>query len=232
MLLVLAQERGGRLWRLADVCAACAAATPRAAVVPDSAHVARRPAGPSSDSGGPVRHFDGPQERVLVRNALTSMNACLPEDVGAAARLLALQCALRADSLGRLVLPVGLVRGMRLGSALSAWYELEDAHWLMRLAALVNGAVQVQLLDHVGSLPSRQRRARAADWALRVVHLAGREGYDHNRALMALALAAYASPQVARSAVGRGILSHACRLTPVELIRMVERVRRGEISGL
>jgi hypothetical protein len=180
----------------------------------------------------PVRQLDGSLARVLVRNTLTSLNACLPEDVGAAARLLALQCALRADSFGRLVLPIGLVRGMRLGSALPAWYELEDAHWLVRLAAPVNGPVQVQLLNHFGSPRSRRHRARAADWALRTVRSSDLRRFEPNRALMALALAVYVPPEAAGDAAGREVLSHARRLTSVELVRLVERVRQSELSGL
>ncbi|ATW46704.1 hypothetical protein [Streptomyces peucetius] len=158
------------------------------------------------------------------------MGACLPRDVGASARLLALQCALRADSCGRVALPAGLLRGMRLGSAWCPWYELEDAHWLMRLTAPVNGPMGVQLLDHVGSLPARRSRARAADWALRAVRDSGRlYGRDPNTALMVLALAVYASADVARSAVGQEVVSRVCHLTPAELTHLVEQIRHGEL---
>lgn len=44
VLLVLIREDGGRLWRLADACAAYAAATANAAVVPDTALTPTKPA--------------------------------------------------------------------------------------------------------------------------------------------------------------------------------------------
>lgn len=43
VLLVLARERNGRIWRLTDACATCARATAHAAVVPDSVLGPRRP---------------------------------------------------------------------------------------------------------------------------------------------------------------------------------------------
>lgn len=223
VLLVLAQERGGRVWRLADVCAACAAATPHAAVVPDTAHLAQRSARPGSMS-----RLELP-ERVLVRDTLASLHACLPEDVGAPARLLAVQCALRAGPSGRLALPAGLLRGMRLGSTLTPWCELEDAHWLMRLTSSA-GPVWVQLLSHHGPHPARHHRARAADWTLRTAREYGADDYDPNTALMALALAACRSPHAAQSPAEREVLSRARGLTPVELTRAVSRLRAGSLA--
>lgn len=41
--LLLAREHGGRLWRLADACSACATATAQAAVVPDTVLVGPPP---------------------------------------------------------------------------------------------------------------------------------------------------------------------------------------------
>ncbi|MGW0703760.1 hypothetical protein ACWD0A_31530, partial [Streptomyces sp. NPDC002867] len=115
-------------------------------------------------------------ERVLVQDTLASLHACLPEDVGALARLLAVQCTLRAGASGQVALPAGLLRGMRLGSTLTPWCELEDAHWLMRLTASPGrspGPVWVQLLSHHGPHPARHQRARAADWALRTARKYG-----------------------------------------------------------
>lgn len=47
-----------------------------------------------------------------------------------AARLLALQCALRADTHGYARLPAGLLRGMRLCRRPEAWQELVQNGWL------------------------------------------------------------------------------------------------------
>jgi hypothetical protein len=166
-------------------------------------------------------------EQVLVRDTLTSLHACLPEDVGAPARLLAVQCTLRAGADGRLALPVGLLRGMRLASTLTPWDELQDAHWLMRLTA-PPGPVWVQLLSHHGPHPARHQRARAADWALRTARQYGTDNnHDPNTALMALALSACRPPHATHSPAEHEILSRARRLTPVELTQVVGRLRAG-----
>jgi hypothetical protein len=169
-------------------------------------------------------------ERVLVRDTLASLHACLPEDVGAPARLLAVQCALRAGADGRLALPVGLLRGMRLGSTPAPWGELEDAHWLMRLTT-PPGPVWVQLLSHHGPHPARHQRVRAADWALRTARRYGADNdYDPNTALMALALSACRSPHATQSPAEHEALSRARRLTPAELTRAMGRLRADGLS--
>ncbi|MDQ1013282.1 GGDEF domain-containing protein [Streptomyces sp. V4I23] len=168
-------------------------------------------------------------ERVLVRDTLASLHVCLPEDVGAPARLLAVQCALRAGAGGRLALPAGLLRGMRLGSTLTPWCELEDAHWLMRLTASA-GPVWVQLLSHHGPHAARHQRVRAADWALRTAREYGADDYDPNTALMALTLAACRSPHAAQRPAEREVLSRARGLTPVELTRAVSHLRAGSLA--
>ncbi|MFF3460512.1 hypothetical protein ACFYXH_40800 [Streptomyces sp. NPDC002730] len=153
VLLVLTLERSGRLWRLADICAACTAATPYAAVVPDTA-----PKSLPQQALSP---------QALVRGTLAHLASTLPGDTSTQARLLALQCALRTNTHGRMLLPAGLLRALRLGPHTPAWHELEDAHWLTRFTAPSTGHTAVQLLDHPGPLPARRHRIRAADWALR-----------------------------------------------------------------
>ncbi|MFE4777919.1 hypothetical protein [Streptomyces sp. NPDC056713] len=49
-----------------------------------------------------------------MRNMLSYLAAALPSPTSSQARLLALQCALRADDLGRAELSSGFLRGMRL----------------------------------------------------------------------------------------------------------------------
>ncbi|WP_328508358.1 hypothetical protein OG981_53410 [Streptomyces mirabilis] len=51
-----------------------------------------------------------------------------------AARLLAVQCALRADTSAYVRLPGVLLRGMRLRGRRRWWEELEHAGWLRRTA--------------------------------------------------------------------------------------------------
>lgn len=74
VVLALARERGGRLWRLADVCTSCAAVTHDAAVVPET------PAGtPPPRSGrrrSPAPPGLSPHERI--RDMLSYLAAALP----------------------------------------------------------------------------------------------------------------------------------------------------------
>ncbi len=163
MLLALTRDRGGRTWRLADACAACAAATSHTAVVPDTLLSPRRPA-----ASALVRtrvHGDEPQR---VREMLTHLASTLGCVTSPAARLLALQCALRADTHGRAQLPAGLLRGMRLHRHNDAWQELAQDGWLDPPAPRT-APLQVRLLDDaaLNQAPGRSARRRAAHWALK-----------------------------------------------------------------
>ncbi|MET9359195.1 hypothetical protein ABZY14_40820 [Streptomyces sp. NPDC006617] len=128
MLLALTRQAGGRSWRLADACAACAAATSGTAVVPDTLFAARRPR-PTGSVPRRARHglSPGPDERARVREMLTYLSAALPRFTSPAARLLALQCSLRADTLGHVTVADGLLRSMRLRGRRELWQELAQA---------------------------------------------------------------------------------------------------------
>lgn len=170
VLLALTQGRGGRAWRLADACAACAAATSHTAVVPDT-----QLGSPSSPAApAPVRgpHRLGAEERLRVRETLTYLAAALPQFTSPAARLLAVQCTLRADARGHARLRAGLLRGMRLRGRREVWEELAHAAWL-RCPDLRPTQVEVQLLDAtvLDQIPGRQTRCRAAQWALQAAPL-------------------------------------------------------------
>jgi len=106
VLLALTRGRSGRTWRLTDACAACAAATSHTAVVPATLLAPRRPGRAGRRPAPP----GGPAERARVRQMLTYLGAALPQFTSPAARLLALQCALRADTHGYVRLPDGLLR--------------------------------------------------------------------------------------------------------------------------
>ncbi|GHH30144.1 hypothetical protein [Streptomyces lanatus] len=167
VLLALTRDRSGRTWRLADTCAACAAATSNTAVVPDTLPDSSRP--PSSCPSAPAHRFQaGPQERVRVREMLTYLGSALPRFTSPAARLLALQCALRTDVRGHVRLPAGLLRGMRLRGNRELWLELAHAGWLA-LPDFRALPAQAWLLDAavLDQAPGRRARCRAADWALR-----------------------------------------------------------------
>ncbi|MFD4540775.1 hypothetical protein [Streptomyces bauhiniae] len=98
---------------------------------------------------------------------ISYLASALPCGMSAAARLIALQCALRMDSRILVRLPVGVLRGLRLSTP-HLWQELEEARWLRTLPSRP-GEVVAELLDSalLSQHPSRPDRHRAADWALR-----------------------------------------------------------------
>lgn len=170
VLLVLSRDHGGRNWRLADVCAACARAIPNAAVVPDTTLPASAPAPRADDCAPqPTTACLGPSPATRVQEMLTYLAAALPACTSAAARLVAMQCALRANSHGRVLLPYGVLRGMRLGHSLGQWRELERAAWLRPAGAASQGTLGFDLFDPavLTQAPGRRARGQAADWALR-----------------------------------------------------------------
>ncbi|MFK0288033.1 hypothetical protein ACIQVL_47265 [Streptomyces sp. NPDC090499] len=166
VLLALTQGRGGRAWRLADACAACAAATSHTAVVPDTQLGSPHSPAPSVPARGP--HRLGAEEHLRARETLTYLAAALPQFTSPAARLLAVQCTLRADARGHTRLPAGLLRGMRLRGRREVWEELAHGAWL-RCPDLRSTQVEVELLDAtvLDQVPGRRARCRAAQWALR-----------------------------------------------------------------
>jgi hypothetical protein len=167
--LLLVRERGGRRWRLSDACTACAAATSQAAVVPETTLVST--AEPSGQARARRRRCPrGPDSQTRVREMLNYLASALPEETGAGARMLALQCALRMNDSAQVRLPYGVLRSLRLGSAAGPWRELNESG-LLHTGPSDQRAVAVQILD-AGLLtqhPARPDRLRAADWALRCV---------------------------------------------------------------
>ena len=233
VLLVLTRERGGRLWRLADVCAACAGATPGSAVVPDTA-VASTPARPDADPGSAeaqrVRLPGGAHPAHRVRDMLSYLAAAFPPEASAEGRLLALQCALRSNPSGQVHLPAGLLRGMRLARTHAPWDELEDAHWLRRLPHPTeqtgHGTAAAQLLDAtvLTQEPARRDRHQAADWALRAVSQPRLRGLPAADRLTALVLAAHHSPNPGRTSMEADHLTRACGLDRNKLTATLDRL--------
>lgn len=233
VLLVLAREHGGRLWRLADVCAACAGATPGSAVVPDTA-VASTPARPDTGAGSAgakrARLPGGAAPAVRVRDMLSYLAAALPPDMSAEARLLALQCALRSTTSGQVHLPAGLLRGMRLARTLAPWDELEDARWLRRLPHPTEQTghrpAAAQLLDAtvLTQEPARRDRHRAADWALCVVSRPRLRALRAADRLTALVLTAHHSPGAGRTGMEADHLTRTCGLDRNTLTATLDRL--------
>ncbi|MBT2393941.1 hypothetical protein J7E87_32160 [Streptomyces sp. ISL-1] len=212
ILLVLTREHGGRLWRLADVCAACAATTPHAAVVPDTTHtLSAEPASDKATVAGRPPRPHGPAEQARIQDMLSYLAAALPASAGPEARLLALQCALRATCRGRVLLPAGLLRGMRLHHVAAFWHQLEEHHWLHLARPNATGAAVIaQLIDPLNRAPGRAGRLRAADWALRATSSPRVRDLPVGTRLAWLALASHTSPAHPRTSADTDRVSRAC----------------------
>lgn len=229
LLLVLMREQGGRIWRLADVCAACAGAVPYAAAVPDT--LTACPTGPPRvrrRGSRPQKH----DERRHVRETLNRLATVLPRFSSSTARLLALQCALRADRHGQVHLPGGLLRGMRLAGHAVPWQELEHAEWLRCRPTGTGkgqGGVEAQLLDTDALMPAPARtdRARAAHWALHPVPLAVARAAPPAVRLTALVLAAHTEPGAGRA--DAETLTHLCGLSQSQLDELFDRLIRTKV---
>ncbi|CAM5585789.1 hypothetical protein SALBM311S_01205 [Streptomyces alboniger] len=224
VLLALTRDRSGRTWRLADTCAACAAATSHTAVVPDTLVNSPRPL-PSACA--PPQPLVGlrveSDQRLRVREMLTYLGAALPRFTSPAARLLGLQCALRTNSRGHVRLPTGLLRGMRLGGHRELWQELAHAGWL-EPPAVRPVPVQVRLLDAavLDQAPGRRARCRAAHWALRPAPLALQAAPPALR-LTALVLAAHTSVDAEHSA-DMDVLARLCGHSPQQTGELLDRL--------
>ena len=229
LLLVLSRGQGGRTWRLADMCAACAGAVPHAAPVPDTLTACAAAPPRARRREGPAHGHD---ERRHVRETLTHLATVLPRFSSPTARLLALQCALRADTHGQVRLPGGLLRGMRLGGHAVPWQELEHAGWLHCLSAGRNkgqGGVVAQLLgpDAFSPAPGRTGRARAAHWALRPAPLAIGGAVPPAVQLIVLVLAAHTGPEAGRA--DAELLTRLCGLSQTQLEDLFDRLIRANV---
>ncbi|WP_416960284.1 hypothetical protein [Streptomyces sp. Agncl-13] len=222
--LALTRDRGGRTWRLADACTACAGATSHTSVVPDTLLGTIRPH-PSPGPPPPARVGLCPEsdEQVRVREMLTYLGATLPRFTSPAARLLGLQCALRTDTRGHVRLPAGLLRGMRLRGHRDLWQELAHAGWLEPPDAR-STPVQLRLLDAavLDQAPGRRARRRAAHWALHPAPLALPAAPPALR-LTALALAAHASANTEHS-TDLDTLARMCGHSPQQTGELLDRL--------
>jgi len=151
--------------------------------------------------------------------------------IGAAARLLAVQCALRMDAQGQVRLPAGVLRSLRLARDPLPWSELEQAWWLQRTPPTpgsVGRTVVAQILDDVlfAQRPARPDRRRAADWALR----ATKGGDDPPLRLTALYLAAHTDSSTGRGRAEMDRTERECGLTPAALFPVLDRLATSLIS--
>ncbi|MER5905123.1 hypothetical protein ABT150_34435 [Streptomyces mirabilis] len=154
---------------------------------------------------------------------LTYLAAALPSVSSPAARLLALQCALRADIDGTVSLPTGLLRGMRLHRRGEVWRELARDGWLEPLRS-PNAHIWVRLLDPavLDQSPGRGARRRAAHWALRPGSLAPPAGTGDGERLNALVLAVHTS--ASGSETEMALVAHLCGHSPRQTADLLDRL--------
>ncbi|MFD8111013.1 hypothetical protein ACFV3A_32815, partial [Streptomyces microflavus] len=166
----------------------------------------------------------GPSEQVRVQQMLSYLAAALPAQTSAPARLLALQCALRSTAAGKVEIPTGLVRGMRLGRGATALAELQDARWLYSPTPPGGrgGGFTAQLLDAAVRMqtPTVKDRSRAADWILRTCQRKELRELDALPRLLALALAVHApsGQSGAPASAEQEVLARMCGLPAQGLI--------------
>ncbi|MDT9701508.1 hypothetical protein [Streptomyces sp. P17] len=222
--LLLARERGGRVWRLADACTACAAATAQAAVVPDTA-LAALPRLASSAARRRRRQPRGSGARTRVREMLGYLGVALPAGTSACARLLALQCALRMNAQAQVRLPAGLLRSLRLADSPASWRELERARWLCTTSSAAN-AVVIELLDAtlLSQAPARPDRMQAADWALRAGRPAQVGTAGSLPQLASAYLAAHSVPETGYGLCEFDRMRHDCGILPTELHGLLDQL--------
>ncbi|MCM1973186.1 hypothetical protein [Streptomyces sp. G1] len=218
MLLALTRDRSGRTWRLADTCAACAAATSHTAVVPETLLSPQRPA-----ASAPARSQGHTNEPQRVREMLTYLASALGCVTSPAARLLALQCALRANAHGCVRLPAGLLRSMRLHRRPEVWQELAQDGWLT-LPDPRADFLQARLLDDtvLDQAPGRSARRRAAHWALNPAPLTVAAAAHPADRLTALVLAAHTT--TAGTAADMAVVARLCGHSPQQTQVLLDRL--------
>ncbi|MFF9213996.1 MULTISPECIES: hypothetical protein [unclassified Streptomyces] len=166
-----------------------------------------------------------------MREMLTYLSSALPRFSSPAARLLALQCALRADSRGRLTLPPGFLRGMRLHQRGEVWHELEHAGWLC-LPARRPTLLTVQVLDEavLAQAPGRASRLHAAQWALRPVPLAVSGRAPWAMRLAALVVAAHTSATAGSADLD--VLIRVCGQAPHQMADLLDHLCRARLLSV
>ncbi|WP_335340811.1 hypothetical protein [Streptomyces qaidamensis] len=162
---------------------------------------------------------------------LSYLAAALPESTPAAARLLALQCALRVDTAMQVRLPKGMLRSLRLDTP-DLWRELEHARWLRISPASAASEVGAELLDAalLSQAPARPDRTQAADWALRVASpsTAGAKAGPLPQ-LASLYLTAHADPDTGTGLTGLDQMARACGTQPADLVSTFDQLA---VTGL
>ncbi|MER6077356.1 hypothetical protein [Streptomyces sp. NPDC001833] len=157
---------------------------------------------------------------------LSYLAAALPLGIGPAARLLALQCALRMSEDAQVRVPAGLLRGAGLGRNPGPWRELEQTWWLRRVPVgpePVRGVVVARLLDHtlLTQSPARPDRRRAADWALRAAQPARASACEPLLQLAAVWLAASTASEAGEGLAEADRMAHDCGIAASALANVL-----------
>ncbi|MHB6903960.1 hypothetical protein [Streptomyces sp. DB-54] len=168
---------------------------------------------------------------------LSYLAAALPPEVSGDARLLAVQCALRATRSGRLQIPVALLRAMRMARRPGPWRELEETGWLIRLSTshlpAERSRVAAQLLDAtvLTQAPGRMDRAQAAHTALHLISRRALRGLSASEQLAGLALATHLSPDGLQGVIEAERLGRVCAVSPESLAVTLDRLVTAQVVG-
>ncbi|MGX1785038.1 hypothetical protein ACWIGF_28480 [Streptomyces diastaticus] len=155
--------------------------------------------------------------RNRVREALTYLSSALPRHLSAAARLLAVECALRADQHGRARLPRGLLRSLRLGHRPDLWTELTAAGWSWpSWTAGTHHTVFLKDAAMHTQPEGRAHRARAAHWAASSPLMRQAALTPETARLVALCLAVFTEGQ--QGYVDQEDVARLCCLSPGSLL--------------
>ncbi|MER6406235.1 hypothetical protein ABT269_22510 [Streptomyces viridosporus] len=142
---------------------------------------------------------------------LNYLAAALPAGTSAAARLLALQCALRMNTKMQVRLTRGMLRSLGLNATQGPWRELEHARWLRTVPG--NTSVEAaELLDAalLDQAPARPDRMCAADWALRASSPSTAGTVEPLRQLASVYLAVHAEPEAGKGVSEADQMARSC----------------------
>ncbi|MFE7854051.1 hypothetical protein [Streptomyces sp. NPDC057403] len=164
---------------------------------------------------------------------LSYLAVALPESTSAAARLLALQCALRMNTQMQVRLSKGVMRSLRLDTAEGTWNELEHARWLRTTSEGTANEIAAELLDLtlLGQAPARPDRRRAADWALRASSSSAVRAIGPLPRLASVYLAANTDPEFGTGLGDLEQMARACGTPPAELTSLLDQLARTGLLG-
>ncbi|MEU7721436.1 hypothetical protein [Streptomyces tibetensis] len=167
---------------------------------------------------------------------LNYLASALPTETSPAARLIALQCALRMNDSAQVRLPLGVLRSLRLEPATDSWRDLHQARWLCATLPTSRSsarAVVIQLLD-VGlfaQCPARPDRLAAADWALRAACGIRMDCAPFSQ-LIAMCIKAHTAPESTHGTAEVDQLARECGLAATDFTDALDQLTAaGHISS-